>query len=108
MNVVEINPGSLETFARYVEVTVFLTLLTTWIVIAFQPYSSIHENSGGGVWRRIAWPFYFSCTLKEYYRQAIRGSTEEYNTSTRPIRRRGPSFLRKREGVQDDEEKNGG
>ncbi|KAG2749744.1 hypothetical protein P692DRAFT_201712546, partial [Suillus brevipes Sb2] len=122
MNVVEINPGSLETIARYVETTIALTLFTTWIVIALQPYSSIHEHSGGGVWRRMAWPFYFSNTLTEYLRQVkppssqkdntpssqkditpssqkdITPSSQKDNTSMRFLPRRGPSFLNKREG----------
>ncbi|KAG1888186.1 hypothetical protein F4604DRAFT_1877351 [Suillus subluteus] len=35
MNVREINPGSLETIARYVWVSLLLTFVTTWIVIRF-------------------------------------------------------------------------
>jgi hypothetical protein len=109
MNVVEINPGSLETIARYVETTIALTLLTTWIVIALQPYSSIHENSGGGVWRRIAWPFYFSNTLKAYYRQVRPSSPQADNASSlRSPRRRGPTFPGRREGsLHEEEEKIG-
>ncbi|KAG1752049.1 hypothetical protein EDB19DRAFT_1845541 [Suillus lakei] len=81
MNVVEINPGSLETIARYVEVTFLLTIFTTWIVIAFQPYSSIHENSGGGIWRRAAWPYFLGRTLRAYFRQTRQNSSQEDNTS---------------------------
>ena len=55
MNVAEINPGSLETIARYVEVTFLLTFATTWVVVALQPYSSFHER-GDKFWQRLAWP----------------------------------------------------
>lgn len=105
MNVAEINPGSLETIARYVEVTISLTLLTTWIVIALQPYSSIHENSGGGIWRRMAWPFYLNSTIKAYYRQVKPPSSQEDNTSARTLWRRGPSSPTKRAGSPHEEEK---
>ncbi|KAG1885543.1 hypothetical protein F4604DRAFT_1878208 [Suillus subluteus] len=43
MNVREIYPGTLETIARYVWVTLTLILVTTWTVIALQPYSTIHQ-----------------------------------------------------------------
>ncbi|KAG1743701.1 uncharacterized protein EDB91DRAFT_1125494 [Suillus paluster] len=88
MNVAEINPGSLETVARYVEVTLLLTFVTTWVVIAFQPYSSIHK-SGDGVWQRAAWPvFFFRRKFARYYRQ---NSSRENNPSWRPSRRRDQS-----------------
>ncbi|KIK44700.1 hypothetical protein CY34DRAFT_10847 [Suillus luteus UH-Slu-Lm8-n1] len=101
MNVAEINPGSLETIARYVEVTISLTLLTTWIVIALQPYSSIHDNSGGGVWRRMAWPFYLSSTLCKQAKPPLSPpSSEKDSTSLRSLRGRGPRQL---EGLHEED-----
>ncbi|KAG1763114.1 hypothetical protein EDD22DRAFT_526563 [Suillus occidentalis] len=105
MNVVEINPDSLETIARYVEVTISLTLLTTWIVIALQPYSSIHENSGGGVWRRMAWPFYFSSTLCRQVKPPL--SSQKDNTSLHSPRRRSPSFPNQPKGSLHEEDRIG-
>ncbi|KAG1752038.1 hypothetical protein EDB19DRAFT_1628169, partial [Suillus lakei] len=117
MNVVEINPSSPETIARYVEVTFLLTFFTTWVVVALQPYSSIHENSGGGIWRRAAWPFYFSRTLRVYYKQIRQNSSQkdntspsspENNTSRRPSWRGGLSSPMKREDALYEEDKIGG
>ncbi|KAG1746760.1 uncharacterized protein EDB91DRAFT_1236156 [Suillus paluster] len=46
MNMAEINPGSLETIAAYVKTTLLLTFATMWVIIALQPYSSIHKSGG--------------------------------------------------------------
>jgi len=58
MNVVEINPGSLETLAHYVEATISLTLLTFYIVIALQKHTSFHE-ANAKFHQRAAWPYLF-------------------------------------------------
>jgi len=55
MNVMEINPGSLETVDRYVEVTIALTVLTFYIVVTLQTHTSFHEK-GATLRRRAAWP----------------------------------------------------
>ncbi|KAG0709142.1 hypothetical protein DFH29DRAFT_216037 [Suillus ampliporus] len=86
MNVVEINPGSLETIASYVRVTLFLTVATTWVIIALQPYSSIHK-SGGGVLQRAAWPaFYLYHGFMERFGYNL---LEKDSPSSRRIRRGG-------------------
>jgi len=59
MNVSEINPGSLETLAHYVETTICLTLFTVYLVITLQPHSTIH-TPGGTLLQRAAWPILFS------------------------------------------------
>ncbi|KAF9239348.1 hypothetical protein BU15DRAFT_88111 [Melanogaster broomeanus] len=57
MNVYEINPNTTESLARYAEATVGLTMLTSWLVIAFQNHSSFFpENSR--IWRRLVWPVF--------------------------------------------------
>lgn len=67
MNVVEINSGSHETLARYVEATVSLTVLTTWLVVAMQTESSFWPK-GSPWWHRLAWPIFFTATrMKESY-----------------------------------------
>ncbi|KAI6104301.1 cora-like Mg2+ transporter protein-domain-containing protein, partial [Pisolithus sp. B1] len=59
MNVAEINPGTYETLNHYAEVTVSLTVLTAWLVIAMQTESSFWPK-GSPWWRRLAWPIYFT------------------------------------------------
>lgn len=67
MNVVEINPGSRETLRHFAEATVALTLVTAWLVIALQTYSSFWPP-GSGLWRRLAWPmFYIAALTKRAY-----------------------------------------
>ncbi|KAF9226325.1 hypothetical protein BS17DRAFT_729410 [Gyrodon lividus] len=57
MNVVEINPNTRENLGHYAEATVALTLLTAWLVIAFQTHSSFYPD-GSKTWRRLAWPIF--------------------------------------------------
>ncbi|PPQ80936.1 hypothetical protein CVT26_014746 [Gymnopilus dilepis] len=45
MNVSEINPGTLGTMARYVEIALPLTIATIWIVIAFQSKYIFPQNA---------------------------------------------------------------
>ena len=59
MNVTEINPSSLKTLAVYVESTVVLTLITAWVMIALQDYSSFHPG-GRNIMQRIAWPILYA------------------------------------------------
>jgi len=58
MNVVEINPGSLQTLAHYVEATISLTLLTFYLVITLQKRTSIHRPNAT-FYERAAWPYLF-------------------------------------------------
>jgi hypothetical protein len=55
MNVREIIGGATETLAHYAMVSVSFTVLTAWLVVAFQVHSPFHEP-GSGFWRRLAWP----------------------------------------------------
>ncbi|KIJ15856.1 hypothetical protein PAXINDRAFT_11434 [Paxillus involutus ATCC 200175] len=59
MNVREISgPEAGETLARYVEVTVSLTIFTAWLVITLQTESSFHHK-GSSLWKRAGWPMFF-------------------------------------------------
>jgi len=58
MNVVEINPGSLETLAHYVETTISFTLLTVYIVVALQKHALFHEENAK-FYQRASWPYLF-------------------------------------------------
>lgn len=62
MNVVEINQGSLETLAKYVESTVILTVVTAWVMVAVQEHSSFHPG-GRDIIRRVAWPVFYGYGL---------------------------------------------
>jgi len=98
MNVREINPGSLESITRYVWVSFLLTFVTTWIVIAVQPYSTIHKP-GAGLWRRAIWPaLYITQKVIEYFRSfSVKGKKtllQENNISLGPYRGKGDSILR--------------
>jgi hypothetical protein len=53
MNVKEINPGTKGTVPHYIATVVPLTLLSIWVIIAFQ---SKHFLQGQSVWQRFLWP----------------------------------------------------
>ncbi|KAK0205522.1 hypothetical protein DFS33DRAFT_1487588 [Desarmillaria ectypa] len=55
MNVREISPGTHGSLPHYFEAAVPLTLLTVWVVMAFQ--SKYLFNSGTTFWMRLLWPW---------------------------------------------------
>lgn len=55
MNVAEINPGTKGTIPHYVEVALPFTILTIWVIIAFQ--SKYIFGSEVSFWLRLTWPF---------------------------------------------------
>ena len=61
MNVREINPesGSKQTLAYYIESSVGLTLLTSWLVVALQKDSPFHP-SNSTVLQRVLWPLFYA------------------------------------------------
>ncbi|KAJ8582390.1 hypothetical protein M405DRAFT_846472 [Rhizopogon salebrosus TDB-379] len=71
MNVREINQGGTETFANYAGVSVAFTVLTAWLVVAFQSHSPFHE-ANVGFWRRLAWPYLY-VTRSTGLRQSLTG-----------------------------------
>jgi len=70
MNVREINQGGTETIANYAITSVAFTVVTAWLVVAFQPHSPFHET-GAGFWRRLAWPYLY-VTRPTGLRQSLR------------------------------------
>jgi hypothetical protein len=56
MNVKEITDDATETISHYAMVSVTFTVLTAWLVVAFQSHSSFHEP-GSGFFQRLSWPF---------------------------------------------------
>jgi hypothetical protein len=55
MNVREITQDATETLSHYAAVSIAFTVLTAWLVVAFQAHSPVHEV-GCGFWRRLSWP----------------------------------------------------
>jgi hypothetical protein len=53
MNVREINPGTLGTLPHYIATVIPLTLISIWIIMAFQ---SKYYLSGDSMWTRLLWP----------------------------------------------------
>jgi len=70
MNVREINTGGTETFANYAGVSVAFTVITAWLVVAFQSHSPFHDQ-GAGFWARLAWPYLY-VTRSTGLRQSLR------------------------------------
>jgi hypothetical protein len=58
MNVVEINPpptGTGPTLSQYVALALPLTVITAWVIIAFQSQYMFPE--GTSIYKRMGWPF---------------------------------------------------
>ncbi|KAF5325041.1 hypothetical protein D9619_009599 [Psilocybe cf. subviscida] len=70
MNVSEFNPGSLGTIPHYIAIALPLTLVTAWIIIAFQSTYIFPPNTGFIL--RLAWPAYLV-----YKMMAMRMKKEE-------------------------------
>lgn len=64
MNVQEIVPQTLGTLAHYVETALPLTLVTVWVVMAFQSRYWL-GNQDISIWMRLAWPLLLIKRLRE-------------------------------------------
>ena len=56
MNVIELNQGTYGTLAHYVAATLPLTVVTIWVVVAFQ--NSFTVPAAGNTWTRLLWPIF--------------------------------------------------
>lgn len=56
MNVGEITPSTNGTLREYFALAIPLTLVTAWIIVAFQ--SKYVFPKGTSIWKRLAWPVY--------------------------------------------------
>ncbi|KAF8902609.1 hypothetical protein CPB84DRAFT_1678779 [Gymnopilus junonius] len=83
MNVSEINPGTLGTMVRYVEIALPLTVATIWIVIAFQSKYIFPPNVG--FIQRLAWPGYmlFQMIKRKQKQREELSSAESYSISVK-------------------------
>ncbi|KAF8553795.1 hypothetical protein OG21DRAFT_1463498 [Imleria badia] len=80
MNVTEINPPTTGSLIRYVEVTVGLTVLTSWVAIALQKESNFHPQDPN-IWKRALWPMFYAFNLIYTAVKQALGFTEH-----RPVR----------------------
>ena len=83
MNVSEINPGTLGTMARYVEIALPLTIATIWIVIAFQSKYIFPQNVG--FVKRLAWPGYLLLQMRKKRQQGEEMSEAEWRGFCRSV-----------------------
>jgi len=56
MNVKEINPDTKGTLGKYFATALPLTILTAWVITAFQSEAIFPE--GASVIKRLLWPFF--------------------------------------------------
>ena len=56
MNVIEINPGSNGTLPHYFAIAFPFTIVTAWVIIAFQSKHIFKERTT--FFRRLGWPIY--------------------------------------------------
>jgi len=75
MNVSEINPGTFGTLKKYFATALPLTIITAWIVTAFQ-----YDGIGTNLFKRLAWPVFFLIKLFEDWRK--KGKTKEIYSIT--------------------------
>ncbi|KAF8584986.1 hypothetical protein K439DRAFT_1616330 [Ramaria rubella] len=58
MNIKEINPGTLGSLAHYFETALPLTIVTIWVIVAYQ--GKWHEGEGDmSIWMRLMWPIMY-------------------------------------------------
>ena len=61
MNVVEINPGTYGTLPHYFAVAFPMTIVTAWVIIAFQSKHIFKDQTT--FFRRLGWPVYLLIAL---------------------------------------------
>ena len=71
MNVKEINPGTNETLMHYAATAVPFTLVTVWVIIAFQSKYLFEENASP--WKRLGWPYMLLRHWRDKLNQPIQG-----------------------------------
>ena len=55
MNCFELNPGGHFPLIRFFEVTIPLTLITIWIVMAFHNRFILRDDRAS-IWKKLLWP----------------------------------------------------
>jgi hypothetical protein len=57
MNVIELNSGTFGTIPLYVAAALPLTMLTIWIIVAYQSRFVLHDDEP--MWKKLLWPIAF-------------------------------------------------
>jgi hypothetical protein len=63
MNVKELSSSTLGTLGQYCAAALSLTMVTVWIVIAFQSKHLFKDKEIASLWLRLAWPVLFIRSL---------------------------------------------
>ena len=74
MNVAEINPGTNGTLPHYFAVAFPFTIVTAWVIIAFQSKHIFKERTT--FFKRLGWPVYFLINMIRQKSQKDDGSIE--------------------------------
>ncbi|KAJ7439283.1 hypothetical protein B0H11DRAFT_2356366 [Mycena galericulata] len=87
MNVQEINPGTYGTIPHYVALTLPLTAVTVWIIMAFQyrkdPNQPVHDDdheTHKPTWSRFSWPLVTLRNLR--FRRKGKGTSRNSKAAT--------------------------
>ena len=81
MNIKEINPGTYGTLPHYFATTIPLTVLTTWVIVAFQGKWNEHVGEDISIWKRLLWPI----MLVKRMRKKQNGTSLKGSSSQTPI-----------------------
>jgi len=74
MNVIEINPDSHETLPHYFAFAFPLTIVTAWVIIAFQSKHIFKDKTN--FFSRLGWPVYLLIAMITKRSQRDEGSIE--------------------------------
>ena len=85
MNVVEINPQggtALTSLSQYIALTLPITILTAWIIIAFQSKNIFPK--GTSIYKRLGWPILIIDVISrrrigiKFQDQTLAGNSDEH------------------------------
>lgn len=80
MNVAEINPGTNGTLGKYFATALPLTVITAWVVTAFQFEAVFPE--GASAFMRMLWPIFFVIKMvKDARRKSKRPELDVFSIS---------------------------
>jgi hypothetical protein len=80
MNVSEINPGTNGTLAKYFATALPLTVVTAWIITAFQSEAIFPE--GASIVKRMIWPIFLLIKLFKRMRKPKTRKEDVFSIST--------------------------
>lgn len=78
MNVREINPGTIGTLGIYIAISIPLTIITAWVIIAFQSRYIFPEDTT--LMKRLGWPIYLVRKMIQKEKEAINIRAQEEST----------------------------